>query len=637
MHIPDGYLSPQTCAILGAASAVVLHRAAKNVRREYSGSDHSGREPAGRELPLLAIGAAFSFAVMMFNIPIPDGTTAHAVGGTLLAVVLGPWAASLTLTVTLVVQAVFFGDGGILALGANVFNMAVILPFSGYWLYRLLTRKLPPTAAAFVSAYVAITLAALGTAVALGLQPVLFRGADGVPLYSPYPLWQAVAAMLFAHLLVAGPAEGILAAGALSYLLARDDLAQLFPRLSGGRLGTAGGWSRRRTKRWWPLAAIVGALLLLSPLGLLPPGSAWGEWSAEEIGGQFGFIPAGMARLGSLWRGFFPDYALPSSIPAAVGYILAGAFGVAAIALLSAAVFALMRARRRGTAFLRKTLRHIAEALETTLGSEEIARRDGLLQKTPTVPKIIVLLAVIMAAALARSPWLLAGLYLLCLALAALSGVPPRIIAGRVWLGVTLFTGVAVLPSVLSWVAPGTPLLVIAPAGTVGFGPWRIPAELAVTREGLMGALFVLARVAVSLSAATLLAVTTRWGDLIRGLGRLGTPRFFVGLLEMTYRYLVLLVRTAGELFEARESRSVGRASGPETRRLVGGAAGSLLARSAELSEEVYLAMRSRGYGAASVGRPDDVNNANGESGGSGQSAGNGGSGGRSGMKEGRT
>lgn len=280
------------------------------------------------------------------------------------------------------------------------------------------------------------------------------------------------------------------------------------------------------------------------------------------------------------------------------------------------------RLGRRGAAFVRKTLRRVAGTLDTTLASEEIARRNGFLQKVPAAPKIIALLAIAVVAAFGRTLSLMTGLYLLCLVLAVASHVPAKVIVGRVWLGVVLFTGVVLLPSLFNWVVPGTPLLVLAHiptadvggaggagvragvgVGVVRLGPWRVPAELAITREGLLGALLVLGRVAVSLSAATLLAVTSRWQELIRGLARLGAPRLFVGLLEMSYRYLVLLVQSAGELFEARESRTVGRPAGREARRFVGGAAGTLLARSVELSEEVYLAMRSRGYGAEPPGK----------------------------------
>src|SRR5207245_9520346 len=136
-----------------------------------------------RYVPLVAIGAAFSFLIMMFNVPIPDGTTAHAVGGVLIAVLLGPWAAVIAVSVALAVQALFFGDGGVLAYGANVFNMAVVMPFVGYGVYRALvhrnhalTSPRRPLGAA-VGAYVGLNVAALCPAVEFGLQPAPFHPA----------------------------------------------------------------------------------------------------------------------------------------------------------------------------------------------------------------------------------------------------------------------------------------------------------------------------------------------------------------------------------------------------------------------------------------------------------------------------
>src|SRR4030065_1176314 len=96
-----------------------------------------------KQVPLLAIGAAFSFVIMMFNIPIPGGSTGHAVGGVLAAIILGPWAACIAITVVLVIQALLFGDGGITTLGANCFNMAFVLPFMGYYVYKAITYRAP--------------------------------------------------------------------------------------------------------------------------------------------------------------------------------------------------------------------------------------------------------------------------------------------------------------------------------------------------------------------------------------------------------------------------------------------------------------------------------------------------------------
>src|SRR5439155_682632 len=118
MHIPDGYLSPSTCAAFYGASVPVWVTAGRRVKKVVK----------HRYVPLLALGAAYCFLVMMFNVPIPDGTTAHAVGGVLVAVLLGPWAAVIAVSTALLIQALFFGDGGVLAFGANAFNMAVVLP-----------------------------------------------------------------------------------------------------------------------------------------------------------------------------------------------------------------------------------------------------------------------------------------------------------------------------------------------------------------------------------------------------------------------------------------------------------------------------------------------------------------------------
>src|SRR3954462_5394558 len=131
MHIPDGYLSPQTCGALYAASAPVWVVAGRRVRKVVK----------SRYVPLVAIGAAYCFLVMMFNVPIPDGTAAHAVGGVLVACLLGPWAAVIAVTTALVIQALFFGDGGILALGANAFNLAIVAPLVAYVVYRALSRR----------------------------------------------------------------------------------------------------------------------------------------------------------------------------------------------------------------------------------------------------------------------------------------------------------------------------------------------------------------------------------------------------------------------------------------------------------------------------------------------------------------
>ncbi len=226
MHIPEGYLSPSTCLTLAGVMLPVWYRATAAVK--------AGLDAA--RVPFLAMGAVFSFLIMMFNIPIPDGTTAHAAGGVLLAIVLGPWAAVIAVSVALLIQALLFGDGGVLAYGANALNIAFIMPFTGYYTYRLFAGSAPAgstrhLAAAGIGAYVGLNLAALAAAVQFGVQPLLFTAADGTPLYCPYGLEVAIPAMLIPHLTVAGFAEAAVTALALKYVLKTS------PELAAGGAG----------------------------------------------------------------------------------------------------------------------------------------------------------------------------------------------------------------------------------------------------------------------------------------------------------------------------------------------------------------------------------------------------------------
>lgn len=228
MHIPDGYLSPSTCATLGAVMIPVWYRASAKLKQTLDVS----------RVPLLAMGAVFSFLIMMFNVPIPDGTTAHAIGATLVAIILGPWAAVITMSVALFIQAVVFGDGGILAYGANTFNMAFVAPFVGYYVYRFIVRNALPGSkrqmiSGAIAAYIAINIAALAASIEFGIQPLLFTGPDGTPLYCPYGLSVAVPAMLLAHLTVAGFVEGIVTAAVLKFVASQSLAVMIVPTKIG--------------------------------------------------------------------------------------------------------------------------------------------------------------------------------------------------------------------------------------------------------------------------------------------------------------------------------------------------------------------------------------------------------------------
>ncbi len=213
MHIPDGYLGPATCAAGFAVMAPLWAFASRKVKKTLR----------AKQVPLLAIAAAFAFVIMLFNVPIPGGTTGHAVGGVLAAILLGPWAACIAVSVALVIQALLFGDGGITAVGANCFNMAFVLPFVGYGVYRLISGSSPVTSvrrvvAAGIAGYIGLVVASLCAGIEFGLQPIFHHTASGQALYCPYGLKIAISAMVGEHLLVFGWVELIATALVIKFL-----------------------------------------------------------------------------------------------------------------------------------------------------------------------------------------------------------------------------------------------------------------------------------------------------------------------------------------------------------------------------------------------------------------------------------
>lgn len=316
MHIPDNYLSPSTCGVMAAVMLPIWTRAVRKIKLELS----------KKRMPLLGIGAAFSFLVMMFNVPLPGGTTGHAVGATLVALLLGPEAACIAVTTALLLQALLFGDGGVLAFGANCFNMAFVIPYCGYYIYNLIKGRVKSERgdyiAVFLASYIAINLAALFAGFEFGIQAALFKDALGMPRYSPYSLAVAIPAMLIPHLLVAGVLEGIITSGVYGFI----------KKTSPGII-YEGAKTRMR-----PIYALIIGMIALSPLGLLAHGTAWGEWGKDEInrvvskGKVLGYVPEGMKK-GFNLKALMPDYSL-KGMPEALGYIISGLIAVSFLVIV---------------------------------------------------------------------------------------------------------------------------------------------------------------------------------------------------------------------------------------------------------------------------------------------------------------
>ena len=230
---------------------------------------------------------------------------------------------------------------------------------------------------------------------------------------------------------------------------------------------------------------------------------------------------------------------------------------------------------------LARSLRGIAERLEQSLVAEEISQRKGWLQSLDARVKLLTILALIVAASLARSLGALAGLYLVVLILAWASVISIGFIIRRVWLAVLFFTGVVAVPAL--FLTPGISLI-------------HLPLGLVVTQSGAMAVLYLLLRVATSVSLALLLVLTTPWAALLRALTVLRVPDVAVLMLGMTYRYIFVLLSITNDMLLSRQSRVVGRLSTAQERTIEAAIAGTLLARSLQVSGEVFLAMQSRCY-----------------------------------------
>ncbi len=209
MHIPDGFINTGTAVVTWAASAGGI---GYSVRR-------LGRELHERQVPLMGVTAAFIFAAQMMNFTVAGGTSGHLLGGALAAILLGPWAASVVLTAVLVVQALLFQDGGLLALGANIFNMAIIGVGVGWLVYNGLRKLLgDKTWASFVSAFAAAWLSVLIASLAAAVE---------LAVSGTSPWGVALPAMGLVHILI-GLGEGLITCAVLAFVGAvRPDLLRL--------------------------------------------------------------------------------------------------------------------------------------------------------------------------------------------------------------------------------------------------------------------------------------------------------------------------------------------------------------------------------------------------------------------------
>ncbi len=220
MHIPDGFLNTGVSVATGAAAAGVVGYGLYRAREELD----------EKAVPLMGLCAAFVFAAQMLNFPVAGGTSGHLLGGVLAAMLLGPWLGSLVISLVLLVQALGFADGGITALGANVFNMALIGTVLSYYILVAFKSVLPKGRASFLGA----------VAVTSWLSVMLASGACAVELAvsGTVPLGTALGAMLGVHALIGIGEAAITTAVAGTVLAVRPDLVRSYGGPDEGHSGS---------------------------------------------------------------------------------------------------------------------------------------------------------------------------------------------------------------------------------------------------------------------------------------------------------------------------------------------------------------------------------------------------------------
>lgn len=310
MHIPDGVLETKTWLASWAGSAGMLAYAARHVRRGVE----DGR------LVLMSVLAALLFALQMLNFPVAGGTSGHFAGGAVAAIVLGPWPAVLVMSTVLVIQAFVFADGGVAALGANIWNLGVVAPFVGWWVFAAFARLGRGRASRVTGAFVAAWLATVAAALAAGIE----IWASG---RAPFAL--VMGSMGFWHALI-GIGEGAVTAGLVGYLLA------VRPDLLAAEAASSEPVSRRA------LAGFAAAALAAAGVSFLASSRPDG---LEHVAERIGFLPPKGVPT-SFAGSPIPDYVVPGVANETLAGILAGVVGLVVAGLVAHALVKAARLRR---------------------------------------------------------------------------------------------------------------------------------------------------------------------------------------------------------------------------------------------------------------------------------------------------
>ncbi len=291
LHIPDGFLNLVVSLAFWALTIAFVALAVRKTQGQFG----------ERQVPLMGVMAAFIFAAQMINFPVAGGTSGHFLGGALAAIVLGPWAGLLVMTAVVAVQGLVFQDGGLIVMGANIFNMGILTALVGYGLYRGVIGRSRSLRLGVVgaAAWLSVVAAALVTSFQLWLS-------------STSALRIVFPAMLGVHLII-GLGEALITVAALAFIeQTRPDLLDEKEKARGGL-----GW------------VLAGALIAVAVVILSPLASAWPD-GLERVAEDLGFLEAGLDAPYQI----IPDYTLPFLGETALSTILAGLIGALIVAFL---------------------------------------------------------------------------------------------------------------------------------------------------------------------------------------------------------------------------------------------------------------------------------------------------------------
>ena len=303
MHIPDGYISPKVFVPFYLLFIPLFVKGIKKLRQQLN----------QEVLPLLSSLTALSFILMMFNIPIPGGTSGHALGTALIAIIFGPWAGFMAICFVLMLQALLFGDGGITTYAINAISMGYVASFTGYYTYKFLKNKIPDKLNYFFSGWLSIVLASAVVAIVLGIEPSVAKNASGGPLYFPYGLKITLPAIVGSHMLFFGIIEGVFTLFGVSYFKRYINIEPGYETI-GLKKGGADIFL---------FFLIILLIMLLVPLGLITENPAWGEWDLSFFHEKLGFIPLGIKHFSALYTAPLSGYTLPGMSPVASYYLSA--------------------------------------------------------------------------------------------------------------------------------------------------------------------------------------------------------------------------------------------------------------------------------------------------------------------------